>query len=499
MATNSAILDASGNPIVRTTSRKISTQRVGGNRRANLSYDAARDTDEYRRHWANTDSLDPDCANNQAVRHKLMRRSRYENGSNGYYNGTIKTHSDLLVGVGPTLRMLTRNRAFNQVVERDFYKWSQTIQLRRKLWCMSHARTQDGEAFALLQTNPGLPMGGVQLDLTLIEAEQCQTPHPPQMQAGYIDGIRFDEYNNILWYDVLPYHPGAAQQFLNTDPIKVSPREMLHWFKLQRPGEHRSTPSMTSTLNLGASARRMREAKLAQAETQADFTLFLETQYQPSELDEVTPMMSFEIEKRMMTALPNSVKPSQLKNDAPGANYGEFNRTLNSESSRPIGQPLNLTLGDSSTYSFASGKLDFLTYKTSLDIERQDCNDLVLDPLFEEWFEEWSIVGTREDGPPTHQWDWPAHPVIDAISESQATDIKLQNGTISLREVYTQQSQDYEDQLQIMAEDAFGEASDENIDKMRKIITLKNTPEKALPFVAQVLGIELPQPAGAPA
>jgi capsid protein len=493
MATKLAILDASGNPIIRDTRREAAPQR----RRANLTYDAARDSEEYRRHWANTDALDPDCANSRAVRLKLMHRSRYEEGSNGFYNGTIKTHSDLLVGIGPTLRMLTRNRNFNQVVERDFYKWSQRIQLRRKLWCMSHARTMDGEAFGLLQTNPMLPMGGVQLDLTLIEAEQCHTPYP-QLEAGYIDGIHKDRYDNILWYDVLPYHPGAAQQFLNTEPIRVSPNQMLHWFKLKRPGEHRSVPSMTSTLNLGASARRMREATLRKAEIQADFSVLLESTFPPDPDDQqVSAWTTQEIDKGMMTMLPDGMKSSPLTVDTPSAEYGSFNRGLRNEESRPLGQPLNLTLGDSSTYSFASGKLDFIAYRTALNIEREDCNDLVLDPLFEEWFEEWSVVGTREDGPPTHQWDWPAHPVIDAVAEAEATNTKLKNGTIAVRDVYTDQSQDFEDKLQVMAEDTFGEASEENIEKMRKIIVLKNTPEKALPFVAQLLGVELPQTAGA--
>jgi hypothetical protein len=41
----------------------------------------------------------------------------------------------------------------------------------------------------------------------------------------------------------------------------------------------------------------------------------------------------------------------------------------------------------------------------------------------------------------------------------------------------------------VMAEDTFGEATDENINKMRQIITLKNTPRFAVDHVANILGL----------
>ena len=64
--------------------------------------------------------------------------------------------------------------------------------------------------------------------------------------------------------------------------------------------------------------------------------------------------------------------------------------------------PYNAAACDSSTYSFASGKLDTLCYRAALDVERADCNELVLDPLFAAWFREWTIIsGMRII--PTHQ------------------------------------------------------------------------------------------------
>lgn len=466
-------------------------------RRARLGYDASRDTAEYQRHWQHTDALDADATNSREVRHKLIHRSRYESGSDGYYDGILDTHSNMVVGIGPTLRMLTSTRNFNQLVEREFYKWAQQIQLRRKLWCMNHAYNQDGDGMGLMLTNP--VFRGVQLDLVLMEAEQCQTPLLPFAESGYIDGIKFDENDNIQWYDVLPSHPGSTNNYLiSQKPIRVSPQDMLHWFKLKRPGSHRGVPTLTSTLNLGASSRRWREAVLAAAESAADFNILLQTAFPPDAVDPVSPMSTLAIEKRMMTALPAGWGATQMKGEFPTATHSDYNRGQISELGRPLSQPYNVAACDSSTYSFASGKLDTLAYRAAIDVERQDCNDLVLDPLFNAWFREWSLTkfGEFRNAAPIHQWDWPVHPVIDAVEEANATDTQLKNGTITLRQVYSDKGQDLEDQLSVMAEDWFGEASEENIAKARQIELLRTLPSHVVDHVAAIIGLDpLEQPA----
>lgn len=479
---------------------------LGQPRRARMGYDAARDTEGWQSYWANADRRDADSQNSRAVREKLVPRSRYETESNGYYAGIITTHVNMLVGVGPTLRMLTGSRNFNQTVEREWYAWTQRVQLRRKLWCMAHARTADGEGFAVLQTNPGLPADGVQLDLTLLETEQCQTPNLP-FTAGYIDGIRFDEFGNILWYDVLPEHPGTDRALLSSaDAIRVPAEDMLHWFKMRRPGQHRSGPELASTLNIGAARRRFSEATVRTAEIAAAHSVMLETQMTADDADAAEPMSTFPISHGMFTALPMNYKASQMKAEHPNSTYSDFLRSLISEQSRPLSMPYNAAACDSSTYSFASGKLDTLCYRAALDVERSDCNDLVLTRIFSAWFKEWTIVARAESFTPNHQWDWPQHPVIDAVQEATAIDTKLKNGTVSLRQTYSDAGKDYEDELAVMAEDTFGIADEETIEKMRKIQVLRNTPAPAMPFVAQVLGLEspeaaepTPQPIGAPA
>lgn len=460
-------------------------------RRIAATYDSARSGTDLDPHWAHADARDSDSANNPTVRRNLRNRSRYETGSNGYYTGILNNQVVLGIGLGPSLRMLTGNRGFNQTVEKAWFAWTQKTRLAQKLRCMAHARAQDGEAFALLVNNPAIE-GDVQLDVMLIEADQVTTPYLP-MERGYIDGIRLDEFDNVKWYDILPEHPGSDRAYLNLEPIQVPSSEVLHWFKLKRPSAHRGVPDLTSTLNVGATNRRMREATVTSVESAASIGALISSQLSPAgsdEADPVAPFKTFEIPRRTGMTLPMGWEADQLAAAHPNAQYGEFHRQQLSEMASPIGQPYNVAAHDSSTYSFASGKLDTLIHWAGIDIDRQDCDILVLDKIFAAWFREWTI-STRQVFTPNHQWDWPVKPVIDAVAEANATDTKLKNGSIQLRQVYSDQGQDLEDQLVIMAEDRFGDSSEESIIKCRKILALINTPQHAIPYVAELLGVTI--------
>ena len=113
------------------------------------SYDASRDTPEFRRHWANADNLSADAANDRDVRHKVSFRARYEVQNNGFLDGMVQTHCNYLIGCGPSLRMETRSREFNERVEMLFHNWMKAIHLRSKLWTQAHAKLVDGEGFGL--------------------------------------------------------------------------------------------------------------------------------------------------------------------------------------------------------------------------------------------------------------------------------------------------------------------------------------------------------------
>jgi capsid protein len=454
-------------------------------------YDAAGSGTEHSSIWANADSFDADSAHSREVRQKLVQRSRYECGSNGFSSGINSTWANDLVSTGPTLRMQTGSEGFNRMVEREWRTWAKEIKFRRKLWCLAHAYGQDGEGLGVVRLNRGL-RHRVKLDFQLYETEQCQTPMLPYGERGYIDGIRFDEFGNPLWYDILQDHPGSSWSITNT-PEQVPARFVAHWYKMRRPGQHRGVPECTSTLNVGAAGRRYREAVIAGAENIADFSLFIKTTLDPEQIDPVTAMSTLDIEKRMMTALPAGYDAFQPRAEQPTANYESFHKSLINELARPRSMPLNKAMCDSSDYNFASGRLDHSTYYGSLDVDREDCNDLVLDaPVFDTWFDQAVLVFGWLGGDPlalspaakAHSWDWPKHQAADIKSEAMANQTRLQSGQTSLPSIYSDSGKDYEDEVLSEAT-----ANGITVEQQKQINILRNVPAHAINQVSTVLGI----------
>lgn len=449
----------------------------------NATYDAARHSPDFARYWANADSYDADSANSREVRHMLIHRTRYELANNSYTNGIVRTYATDLIGSAPSLRMQTGSAHFNRTIEIQWDLWCKAIKFQQKLRTMAQAKVVDGEAFAVIRMNPSIGHP-VRLDIVLHEAEQCQTPFLTQSNANYIDGIKFDRFGNPQWYDFLKNHPGATGNVtIDMSPERVPAEYVLHWFKRRRPGQHRGTPELASALQVGAAFRRLREANLATAEKVAAWTLFLKTMFQPTEEESeaVDAMSQLEIVHGMITSLPNTVEPFQLKAEHPGPQYGEFHQLLLNEQARPLSMPRNKAGCDSSSYNYASGRLDHQTYYAELDVDREDCNEEVVDKAFDIWFTfairqfgwlggDASLVGP---GARARKWDWPKHRVADVESEANATRTRLESGQLLLPQHFANEGLDFEDEVEKAAA-AFGVS----VEEMRKRLldaTLKPT------------------------
>lgn len=447
---------------------QLSQYAADMNRRLNATYDAARTSDDLAAYWANADGFDADSANSRGVRETLVRRSRYETANNGFSDGIASTYSTDLVGTGPQLRMQTSSPKFNQMVEREWFLWCQAVQFRRKLWCMAHAKHVDGESFAILRPNRGINHR-VKLDVVLYETEQCQTPHLAFGEPGRIDGIEFDGYGNPVAYDFLQQHPGSSTNWtIDQTPERVPADRVLHWFKMRRPGQHRGVPECASTLNLGACFRRGRISTLNTWEKIAKWTLFLKTLFEPEEIQGCPPFSTFDISDGLVTNLPNSVEPFQLKAEHPGPTYEAAHNLWLNEQGRPKAMPKAKVKCDSSDMNYSSGRLDFITYYAELDVEREDGNDQVLDKAFRAWFDAailafgWlgGIPEAVSEGARFHAWDWPEHRVADVEAEANANEVKLKSGQIFPHRLFSDSGMDWEDECEAAAE-AFGITVDE--------------------------------------
>jgi lambda family phage portal protein len=420
-------------------------------------YDAAVTTDDNRRHWAAADGLSANAANNPEVRRVLRNRARYEVANNSYARGIVLTLANDVVGTGPRLQMLTDDAEANRRIEREFGRWTTAIRLAEKLRTMRSARATDGEAFALLTNNPKLPHA-VQLDLKLVEAEQVTTPNP-RLDAT-VDGIVFDAAGNPVEYHVLREHPGdvVSRRALAFDRIPAE--AMLHWFRIDRPGQARGIPDITPALPLFAQLRRFTLAVLAAAETAADFAGILYTDAPASgEADAAEPFEPIELEKRALVTMPGGWKMSQLQAEQPATTYAEFKREILNEIARCLNMPFNVAAGNSSAYNYASGRLDHQTYFKAIRVEQAQVEDTILDRLLAAWFDEAALIpGLLPAGlgpfiDLDHAWFWDGHEHVDPAKEATAQATRLANHTTTLAHEYARQGRDWEDALRQRAKE----------------------------------------------
>lgn len=281
-------------------------------------YDAAGTSDDNRRHWANADGLSANQANSAEVRRVLRNRARYEVANNSYAKGIVLTLANDVVGTGPRLQLLTEDGEANTRIEREFTAWAKAVGLPEKLRTLRMARATDGEAFAVLTSNPRLPTP-VQLDLRLVEADRVGTPDLNAAVPNAVDGIVFDAAGNPVEYHVLKDHPGEGYRAVR-EYDRVPAEAVLHWFRCDRPGQARGVPDLLPALPLFAQLRRFTLAVIAAAETAADFAGILYTDAPASgEADAAEPFEPIELEKRALVTMPGGWKMSQLQAEQPSS------------------------------------------------------------------------------------------------------------------------------------------------------------------------------------
>ena len=412
------------------------------------TYDSAQTTDLNSRHWAATDALSADQANSYDIRKVLRERARYETGNNAYLSGIVDTYASDVVGVGPRLQMIGGDPGLNREIERAWNDWTRATKFGRKLRTVQRARTVDGEGFAVMQTNPRVK-NAVKLDLKLIE---CDRVHTPQIMPApdNIDGVIIDEYDNAVTYEMLRRHPGALLAFNYEDDVDViDARYVLHWFAADRPEQHRGVPEIMASLPLCALLRRYTLAVVQSAETAASFTALLYSDAPPNgEAADIEAFDAVEIERNMMTTMPQGWKMGQFKPEQPTDNYPDFKGEIISEAGRPISMPRNIATCDSSKYNFASGRLDHSTYFKRVVTVQIDQSIEIVDPVWEVWWDEACRVNRRwpsHDG--RHGWLWQGRDPIDP-REARAESERLSSGATTLPQLYSRRGEDWEEEME---------------------------------------------------
>jgi capsid protein len=430
---------------------------VSAPRMVRARYDAAQTPANIAKHWGNADNLSADAANAPGIRQTLRSRSRHEVANGGYAKRMVRAKANDLIGTGPHLQMLLKDETRNSELEAEWTLWMRKARFARALRTIAKAKLQDGEALAIKVTKPNLPTAA-KVALRVLECDRLTTPDLWGAEPNRIDGVDIDEYGDPIRYHILDQHPGGMSFYA---PIarQYPASAVIHWFEEDRPEQHRGVPELTPSLQTFAKHRRFQQATIDSAETAARLAAVIQTDMPP---DDGTPSPDafdlLELPDNAAMVLPESYKIGQVKAEHPGTVYSEFIDATIGEEAAPILMPRSIASGDSSKFNYASGRLDHQTYDFGNEIERDDCEIVVVEPVFEDWLKETLAVKygiapsevNTADWP--HEWRWDSRGHVDTAKEASAEQTRLGCGATTLARVYAKAGLDARKELQSQAE-----------------------------------------------
>jgi len=444
-------------------------------------FDAASMSAESLRHWRGADNLSADAELLPAVRKIIVSRSRFEAANNGTLAGMLQTIADDTVGTGPRLQLFFDDPEYD--IERDdasdraklqrreirFRKYAKQIRLAAKLRLARLAKARDGEVFFQKVVNPKI-QGMNKIDLVLYETEQVGSNTDRDVEDFYkngvpkeVDGILFDRNGNPEKYRFWRIHPGSINGVgAFTDFYLVPADTVIHYANFARPGQHRGFPEIASSLTVFNDLRRYANAVVSAAETAAEISFILETDTIPdaeeydisAELNDqgkrvksILPYDVVPISKNSGVAMPEGWKGHQLKAEQPTSTYTAFYDAKVNEAARCLSMPFNVAKGNSSSYNYASGRMDYQVYHRKIAIERREIEETILDNLFDSWEtidrltfpEDYDFVFSTD-----HSWMWDGFAHVDPAKESAAQASRLASGTTTLQDECAAQGKDYE-------------------------------------------------------
>ena len=430
----------------RKPTRPVFDSEAISQRSLRASYDIARSTTENENLWKYVDSLSAADANAPGVRKTIRNRARYEVANNSYADGIVDTLS--ADTIGPEVQIQLGDTDLAQRTERAFEQWARSVRLWDKVRGMRRAKCVDGEAFGLLVTNPRIA-NRVKLDVRLVECDMIESWASVE-KANEIDGIRFDEYGNPVTYRLLHYHPGDHRQFMTSRAGEwINADYMLHYFTALRPGQVRGVSELTPALSLFGELRQFTKAVLMNAARAAEIAGVMQTDLLPdsvaAELSD--PLTTIEAVRNAIVSLPEGWKLAQLKPEQPATTYAMFKREIINEIARCLSIPYNIAACDSSSYNYASGRLDHQTYDRSIEVERADLRAAVLDRIYAAWLGEYAAVAglNRQQLLELHDhaWHFAGRGHVDPNKEASADETRLKNGTLTRARYWAKQGADW--------------------------------------------------------
>lgn len=417
------------------------------------AYVAANNNRHREKHWGDVTSTDADS--DMASCQKIIReRSRFEMRNNSYARGVSKIGANFVIGDGPRIQMKTDDEIFNEKFENDFHTWSLAADAANKMCLADMLNLGEqqlypcGEYFLIKSNSTDKSrITDVELRYRMIEPDRIDTPDSMTSDDMVRNGVRINENGAAEIFYVLKYHPGRG--ISDRSHAEFSASDVIHEAIIIRPEQTRGEPILSAALPLFADFRRFSSATLGAAEAAALFAVLLETQAFDNET--VAPQI-FDIEPGTIGVMPPGCKTSQIKPEHPSTTFPMFKREFLSEVGAGAGMPYNVVAMDSSSHSYASGRIDWQAFHQSIIVRRNHIKVNVLSRIVGDFLDEWLRINPQADETARQAYYkfgvlWPGLPHIDPAKEANAVATQWGMGATTLEDEWAKKGYDFRPKL----------------------------------------------------
>jgi lambda family phage portal protein len=409
----------------------------------------------------------------------LRDRSRALVRDNPYATKAIGVIAHNLVGGGirPQIRVGDGNRVLESRFERVVRLWMNTTACdadgRLNFYGLQNlaARTiaESGEVLIRRRRRFSSDPLEIPLQLQVLEPDFLDTGKDGAAENGgvIVQGVQFDQIGRRTGYWVFSQHPGDATYRRAFESKFVPASEMLHVYRIDRPGQVRGVPWAAPIIVRLKDFADYEDAQLVRQKIAACYVAFV-TQADPTESaassDSEAPLEKFE--PGVIDYLPPG-KDVKFATPPSVDGLGEYARVSLIGVAAGFGIPYEALTGDLSNVNYSSGRMGWLEYhraNTSWQWNMfipQFCDGVV------PWIRQSMLIDANDV---RFEWTPPRREMIDPGKETEATKAAIRAGTLTLSEAIRREGDDPEEHFAEYAADM------ERLDKLG--ITLDSDPRK---------------------
>lgn len=267
-----------------------------------------------------------------------------------------------------------------------------------------------------------------------------------------VQGVKFDKNGKRLGVYLYKQHPGDTDSYTN-ERVFVKSEDIIHIFKVERPGQARGLPWGSSALILLKDLADYQDATLLRQKIASCFSIFIEdTTTEPASGTTEQGDLLEKIEPGIIEYLPPNKKVTFAQ---PPSNdgYGAYIKVVVQSIASAYGVTYESISGDLGNINFSSGRMGWLEYQKRIVSWQYNLIVPQLCDVVWKWFIDIALLIGKINIDCTAEWTPARREMIDPVKEINGISLSVRNGLQSWQEAVRAQGYDPNQVAKEMSDD----------------------------------------------